>query len=159
MGASGCLYLNYTERLLYKSPGTPGMFHLHPVLQSFDLPHFEVLPCTHLTSYSGRHLIRIFKYGKVHGQVHTVLQTTTWHWVVTLTPFFRVLIHHGARGNITGVHVVASYGFTVVGEPQEESSPVHNFLLASTVIFHHIGQYPVQPCGSPPYADLYPTSS
>ena len=33
--------------------------------------------------------------------------------------------------------------FTVIGEPQEESSLVHNFLLASTVILHYIGRYPV----------------
>ena len=142
MGASGCPYLNYTERLPHKSPGTPGIFHPHPVLQSFDLPHFEVLPrVPH--AYSRRHLLRIFKYGKVHGQVHAVLQTTTRHCVATFTPFFRVSIHHGARGNITDVHMVASYGFTIVGKPQEELSPVHYFLLASTVIFHHIGRYPI----------------
>ena len=127
MGASGFPYLNYTERLPHKSPGTPGMFHLHPVLQSFDLPHFKVLP--HAPC------ILFFKYGKVHSQVHTILQTTTQHWVATFTPFFRVSIHHGARGNVTDVHVVTSYGFTIVGEPQEELSPVPNFLLASTVIF------------------------
>ena len=92
-------------------------------------------------------MLRIFKYGKVHGQVHTVLQTITRHWVVTFTPFFRVSICHGARGNVTDVHVVASYGFTIVGEPQEESGPVHNFLLASTLIFHHIGRYPVRHVG------------
>ena len=86
----------------------------------------------HLASYSGRHPLRIFKYSKVHGQVHAVLQTTTRHWVATFTPSFRVSIRHGARGNVTDVYMVASYGFTVVSEPQEESSPVHNFLLATT---------------------------
>ena len=30
-------------------------------------------------------------------------------------------------------------GFTVIGEPQEESSLVHNFLLTSMVILHYIG--------------------
>ena len=44
IGASGCPYLNYTECLLSRSPGTPGMILPHQVLQSFDLPHFEVLP-------------------------------------------------------------------------------------------------------------------
>ena len=128
--------------------------------------HISRCSCTHLMSYSGRHPLRIFKYGKVHGQVHTVLQTTTLHWVATFTPFFRVSIRHSARGNITDVHVVASYGFTVVGKPQEESSPVHNFLLASTVIFHHIGRYPVCHTGhhhmqiaTPPVLELPPLSS
>ena len=126
MEASGCLYLNYTECLLHRSPGSLGIFHPHLVLQSFDLPHFKVLP-----------------HSKVHSQVHTVLQTTTWHWVCTFTPFLRVSICHSVKGNVTDVHVVASYEFTIVSEPQEESSPVHNFLLASTVIFHHIRRYPV----------------
>ena len=44
MGASGCLYLNYTERLPHKSPGTPGIAPPHLVLQSFDLPRSEVCP-------------------------------------------------------------------------------------------------------------------
>ena len=96
---------------------------------------------------------RIFKYGKVHNQVHAILQTTTRHWVATFTPFFRLSIRHGARGNITDIHVITTYGFTVVGKPQEESSLVHNFFLDSTVIFHHMGQYPCPPRGSPPHAD------
>ena len=65
---------------------------------------------------------------------------------LSLTPFFKVSIHHSASGNVTDVHMVASYGFTIVGKPQE-SSPVHNFLLASTVIFYHIGRYPVRHAG------------
>ena len=128
--------------------------------------HISRCSRTHLTSYSGQHPLRIFKYGKVHGQVHAVLQTTTQHWVATFTPSFRVSICHGARGNITDVHVVASYGFTIVGEPQEESSPVHNFLLASMVILHHIGWYPVHHVGhhhmqiaTPPVLELPPLSS
>ena len=52
MGASGCSYLNYTEHLLSRSPGTPGMILPHQVSQSFDLPHFEVLRM-HLMSNSG----------------------------------------------------------------------------------------------------------
>ena len=109
--------------------------------------HISRCSRAHLASYSGRHPLRVFKYGEVHGEVHAVLQTTTWHWVATFTPFFRVSICRGARGNVTDVHVVTSYGFTVVGKPQEESSPVHNFLLASMVIFHHIGRYPVRHAG------------
>ena len=128
--------------------------------------HISRCSCTHLTSYSGRHLLQIFKYSNVLGQVHAILQTTTWYWVVTFTPFFRVSIWHSARGNVTDVHVVALYGFTIVGEPQEESSPVHNFLLATTVILHHIGWYPVRHTGhhrmqitTPPVLELPPLSS
>ena len=47
MGTSGCLWLNHTERLPSRSPGSPGILS-HRVLQSFDLPRFEVLlhaPC------------------------------------------------------------------------------------------------------------------
>ena len=43
MGTSGCLCLNHMERLLSRSPGSPGNLP-HRVLQSFDLPCFEVLP-------------------------------------------------------------------------------------------------------------------
>ena len=43
MGTSRCLCLNHTERLLSRSPGSPGILP-HRVLQSFDLPRFEVLP-------------------------------------------------------------------------------------------------------------------
>ena len=43
MGTSGCLCLNHMERLPSRSPGSPGILP-HRVLQSFDLPHFEVLP-------------------------------------------------------------------------------------------------------------------
>ena len=43
MGTSGCLCLNHMERLLSRSPGSLGILP-HQVLQSFDLPRFEVLP-------------------------------------------------------------------------------------------------------------------
>ena len=43
MGASGCLCLHHTERLSSRSPGSLGI-PPHRVLQSFDLPRFEVLP-------------------------------------------------------------------------------------------------------------------
>ena len=128
--------------------------------------HISRCSRAHLASYSGRHLFRIFKYCKVHGQVHTILQTTTRHWVVTFTPYIRVSIRCSARGNVTDVHMVTSYGFTIVGEPLKESNPVHNFLLASTVIFYHIGRYPIHHAGhhrmqiaTPPVLELPPLSS
>ena len=43
MGTSGCLCLNHMECLPSRSPGSPGILP-HRVLQSFDLPRFEVLP-------------------------------------------------------------------------------------------------------------------
>ena len=43
MGTSGCLCLNHREHLPSRSPGSPGILP-HRVLQSFDLPRFEVLP-------------------------------------------------------------------------------------------------------------------
>ena len=43
MGTSRCLCLNHMERLPSRSPGSLGILP-HRVLQSFDLPRFEVLP-------------------------------------------------------------------------------------------------------------------
>ena len=160
MGASRCPYLNYTEHLPHKSPGTPGMFHPHPVLQSFDLPHFEVLP---------RAPPVLFWMTSVQDlQVRQGTQSSPCHtadYNPALGCHFHTLLQ-GIRGNVTDVHVVASYGFTIVSEPQEELSPVHNFLLASMVIFHHIGRYPIHHTGhhcmqiaTPPVLELPPLSS
>ena len=75
MGTSGFLCLNHMERLLSRSPGSLGILP-HRVLQSFDLPHFEVLlHAPHVLFW----MTLIFDYGHVHGQVHAVLQTTTQH--------------------------------------------------------------------------------
>ena len=43
MGTSRCLCLNHMERLPSRGPGSPGILP-HQVLQSFNLPRFEVLP-------------------------------------------------------------------------------------------------------------------
>ena len=72
------------------------------------------------------------------------------------------MILYGPRGNITDVHVVAKYRFPVVSEPQEESSPVHNLLLASMDIFyhivHHTGHHRMQ-IATPLVLELPPLSS
>ena len=102
---------------------------------------------SHLASNSGRHPFRIFNYSEVHGQVQAILQTTTWHWIVTFTPLLGVLIRHGSRGYVTDVNEVTPHRLTIVGKPQEESSLVHDFLLASMVILYYIGRYPVHHVG------------
>ena len=141
------------------------MFHLHPVLQSFDLPHFEVLPrapCILFWMTSAQDL-QVWQ-GTRSNPCHTA------DYNPALGCHFHTLLQgidpSRCQGNVTDVHVVASYGFTVVGEPQEELSPVHNFLLASMVIFHHIGRYPVRHVGhhrmqiaTPPVLELPPLSS
>ena len=137
MSASGCLYLNYTERLPSRSPDIPGNILPRRVLRSFDLPHSEVLPLApHIqfwtTSVQDLQLwqgtrsspSRTANYNPALGcHLHTPLG---------------VLIHHGSRGYVTDVNEVTPHGLTIIGESQEESSLVHDFLLASM-----IGRYPV----------------
>ena len=77
MGTSGCLCLNHTERLPSRSPGSLGILP-HRVLHHLTC-HISRCSRTHLASDSGRHPFQIFDYGHVHGQVHAILQTTTWH--------------------------------------------------------------------------------
>ena len=48
-----------------------------------------------------------------------------------------------SKGYVTDVNEVTPHGLTIIGEPQEESNPVHNFLFASMVVLHYIGRYPV----------------
>ena len=55
--------------------------------------------------------------------------------------------HSGNSGHITDVNGVTPHGFTVIGKPQEESSPVYNFLLTNTVILHYVGRYPIRHMG------------
>ena len=145
MGASGYSYLNYMECLLHRSPSTPGMFPPPLVFQSFDQPHFEVLPhAPHVLFGMTSTLDRQVRQGTWSSPCRTADYNLA---LGCHLPFFRVLICYGARGNVTYVHVVASYGFTVVGEPQEELSPVHHLLLTSKVILHYIGGYPIRHMG------------
>ena len=164
MGTSGCLCLNHTERLLSRSPGSLGILP-HRVLQSFDLPHFEVLPHTPrvqfwMTSSPDLRLRPCTRSSPCRTADYIPALSCHHH------PRLRVSIHCGASGNVTGVHLVTPYGFTVIGKPQEESSPVYNFPFTSAFILHYIGRYPIRHAGhyrmqiaSPPVLELPPLSS
>ena len=145
----GTHMLNYTERLPSRSPGIPDIFLPHHVLQSIDQLHFEV--CLHTPriqvwmTCTMDHQLRLDMQSSPN---HRLLQTATWHWVTIFTPPQGTLIWSRSRGPVTNVDEVTPHWLTVISQPQEESSPVQDFLLSCTVILDYIGRYPVHHMGN-----------
>ena len=116
IGASGCSCLNYTERLLSRSPGILGMFLPHPVLQSFDQLHFEVLPhAPHVLAWTtlipDRQLWRGTRSSPSHTANYNLALGCHLHTLQEGIDPLQTQEHN------TDVHEVTPHRLTIVSEP------------------------------------------